>query len=119
MVREPGEERKIVAEDVDRYGRQHEKEGHPHAPIVMRPFPVWVRVMLNTLAGGRSVLVRTVFDFIHRYSHLTGGQGSRRSSHAPPPSVSRAPLRASPDLPGHRGGRAPRRFRRPVWRSAV
>jgi len=62
----PGEKREIVAEDVDCNGRHHEKQTNPDAPIVMRPFPIRVRFMMNTVASWSAVLVGTVFEFIHR-----------------------------------------------------
>jgi hypothetical protein len=66
-----GEERQILAEYIDRNGRQHENQAHPDAPITMRPFPVKVWLMTNTVASWLSVLVGTALEFIHRFPALS------------------------------------------------
>ena len=68
LVMAPGEEREIVAEDIDGNGGHHEKQTDPDAPIAMRPFPIRVWFMMNTVASRRAVLVGTVLEFIHRFS---------------------------------------------------
>ena len=73
------EERQVIAHDIDRYGRQHEKQADPDPPITMRAFPVRILIMTNTFAGRFSVLVGTALEFIHRCfleSILNRGSGS-------------------------------------------
>ena len=61
-----GEERQVIAHDVDCDGRHHKKEADPYFPVTMRPSPIRVRIMPNTLAGGRPVLMGAVLNLIHR-----------------------------------------------------
>jgi hypothetical protein len=74
------EKGQVIAHDIDRDGRHRKKQADPYFPITMRPSPIRVRVMLNTLASGRSVLVGTVLEFIHSSfldSIVNGGSGVR------------------------------------------
>jgi hypothetical protein len=73
-VRHP---RQVIAQDIDRDGREHKEQADPDAPITMRAFPVRIRLMMNAVASRGAMLVRTMFTFI--YWHGTSIVCKRKS----------------------------------------
>ena len=61
----PGKERRVIAQDIDRDGREHKDQADPDTPIVVRALPVGIRLMMSALASRRSVLVRAMLLFAH------------------------------------------------------
>ena len=61
----PGNERQVIAQDIDRDCREHKDQADPDTPIVVRAFPVRIRLMMSALASRRSMLVGTVWLLAH------------------------------------------------------
>jgi hypothetical protein len=60
-----GEERQVIAQDIDRDGSHTEEQGNPNAPITVRTGPVGTLDRLNNFAFAAFVAVMTVYNFAH------------------------------------------------------
>jgi len=62
------EERQVIAHDIDRDGREHEKQTDPNTPITMRTSPVRTMVMMHSVALRPFVSGVTVVTLAHWFS---------------------------------------------------
>ena len=92
------QERQVIAQHIDRYRREHKKQGDPDAPIVMRAFPVGTRVLIGTVMNTAwirpFVPVVTKVGLIHFCSafHFQPSRCGGRNLRSPAPSILRLGL---------------------------